>query len=112
MTVVYITKTAEQTLDVIQAYKAAKMPLEEAQDFTDDLLERALDAVETNPARYPPDPGALQMGVTLQRWLDVDSQYLCLYRYFPKEDIALMDIFASTRQNYLSLLYIAQLSRP
>ncbi|WP_053389394.1 hypothetical protein [Citrobacter sp. ESBL3] len=87
------------------------MPLEEAQDFTDDLLERALDAVETNPARYPPDPGALQMGVTLQRWLVVDSQYLCLYWYFHKEDIALLDIFASTRQNFLSLLYMAQLSR-
>lgn len=112
MTDVYITKTAEQTLDVIQAYKAARMSLEEAQDFTDDLLERALDAVETNPARYPPDPGALQMGVTLQRWLDVDSQYLCLYRYFPKEDIVLLDIFSSTRQNYLSLLYMIQLSRP
>ncbi len=112
MTIVYITRTAEQTLDVIDAYKAIRMPLKEAQAFTTDLLERALDAIETNPTRYPPDPGALQMGITLQRWLDVDSQYLCLYRYFPKEDMALLDIFSSTRQNYLSLLYMVQLSRP
>lgn len=110
MTVVNITETAEKTLDIVKAYKAARMPLNEAQDFTDNLLERALDAIESSPALYPLDPDALALGVSIQRWMDVDTQYLCLYRYYPKDDMALVDVFASTRQDYLSLLYMTLLS--
>jgi len=111
LTVANLTQTAEQTLDVIEAFKAARMPLNEAKDFTSALLEKALDDIEANPLLYPVDLSAQEYGITLRRWIDPENQYVCLYRYFPEPDVAILDIFASTRQDYQSLLYMILISR-
>ncbi len=48
----------------------------------------------------------------LRRWIDSSGKYICLFRYNPTTDTAILDIFASTRQDYLALLYLVQISRP
>ena len=112
MTVAITTNTTEQTLSTIESFKSAWMPLTQAQDETSDLLERAINDIEENPLQYPVDSHAQQQGVMLRRWMDPTGKYTCLFRYHATTDIASLDIFASTRQDYLKLLYLVQISRP
>lgn len=112
MTIVLTTQVTEQTLNFIESFKAEKMPFSEAQDFVSNLLENAIVDIEENPHQYPIEQNALLRGVTLRRWLDRTGKYICLFRYFQATDEAILDIFASTRQDWLSLLYLVQISRP
>lgn len=112
MALVITTQTTEQTLRFIEAYKARNMPLSDAQGFTSDLLEEAIIDIEANPLQYPVDPDALLRGVTIRRWLDQSGKYLCLFRYFASRDEAVLDLFVSIRQDWMSLLYLVQISRP
>jgi len=112
MTIALTTDVTEQTLTVIESYKSVTMSDEDARDFATDLLEQAIVDIEANPLHYPCDQNALLNGVQLRRWLDPTGKYICLFRYNPLADEAILDIFASTRQDYLSLLYLVQISRP
>lgn len=112
MTVVRITQVAEQTLPVIESYKSVTMPGDDARDFATDLLEQAIDDIEANPLQYPFEQNALANGVRSRRWLDHFGKYTCLFRYNQHTDEAILDIFASTRQDYLSRFYIVQILRP
>lgn len=59
--------------------------------------------IEANPLQYPFEQNALANGVKLRRWLDPTGKYICLFRYNQQTDEAILDIFASTRQDWLSL---------
>lgn len=112
MALVITTSTTEQTLSIIESYKASIMPLSQARDEVTDLLEEAIEAIEANPLQYPVDLHAQAQGVLIRRWMDHSGKYTCLFRYNSQTDTAILDIFASTRQDYLSLLYMVQISRP
>lgn len=112
MALVITTSTTEQTLSIIESYKASWMPLNQARDEVTDLLEEAIEDIEANPLQYPVDLHAQAQGVLIRRWMDKSGKYTCLFRYNPATDTAVLDIFASTRQDYLSLLYMVQISRP
>ncbi|MNB69989.1 hypothetical protein D3C81_188090 [compost metagenome] len=112
MATVITTRTTEQTLNIIQSFKATRMPISQARNEVSDLLEGAIVAIEANPLQYPVDIHAQALGVMLRRWMDSSGKYTCLFRYHPVTDTAILDIFASTRQDYLSLLYLVQISRP
>lgn len=112
MTVAITTNTTEQTLSTIESFKIARMPLSQAQNEVSDLLEEAIVDIENNPLQYPLDVHAQTQGVMLRRWIDSSGKYVCLFRYNPTTDTAMLDIFASTRQDYLALLYLVQISRP
>ncbi|MBD3696921.1 hypothetical protein IE969_30095 [Klebsiella pneumoniae] len=49
MTVAITTNTTEQTLNTIQSFKIARMPLNQAQNEVSDLLEEAIVDIENNP---------------------------------------------------------------
>jgi len=108
----FTTNTTELTLDIIGAYKEKRMSKSEAQAFANDLLEQAIEAIEENPLQYREDIDALERGVRLRRWLNPTGEYICLYRYNEATDEAILDIFASTRQDWQSLLYLVQISHP
>lgn len=112
MTVALTTQVTEQTLSAIETYKAVTMSEEDARDFATDLLEQAIVGIEENPLQFPLEQNALANGVQLRRWLDPTGKYVCLFRYNKHTDEAILDIFASTRQDYLTLLYLVQISRP
>ena len=112
MTVAITTQVTEQTLSVIESYKEVTMSDDDARDFATDLLEQAIVDIEANPLQYPFEQNALANGVKLRRWLDPTGKYICLFRYNQQTDEAILDIFASTRQDWLSLLYLVQISRP
>ncbi|KKB02728.1 hypothetical protein TN98_21050 [Pantoea anthophila] len=88
------------------------MTQSEARAFATDLLAQAIDAIEANPLQYREDIYALERGVRLRRWLNPTGEYICLYRYDEVTDEAKLDIFASTRQDLQSLLYLVQISHP
>ena len=112
MSSIFTTSTTEQTLSIIESYKAARIPLNQAREEVTDLLEEAIAAIEANPLQYPVDLHAQAQGVLIRRWMDSSGKYTCLFRYNPTTDTAILDIFASTHQDYLSLLYMVQISRP
>lgn len=112
MTVAITTTTTEQTLDIIQSFKATRMPAGQALNEVSDLLEEAIVDIESNPLQYPLDVHAQALGVMLRRWMDSSGKYICLFRYNLTTDMAILDIFASTRQDYLAFLYLVQISRP
>ena len=53
MTVAITTQVTEQTLSVIESYKAVTMSDDDARDFATDLLEQAIVDIEANPLQYP-----------------------------------------------------------
>ncbi|WP_367144211.1 hypothetical protein [Pantoea stewartii] len=112
MTIALTSDTTDYTLKIIESFKEQRMTQSEAQAFTSDLLEKAIDDIEANPLQYREDYEALELGVRLRRWIDPSGKYICLFRYDEVKDEAKLDIFASTRQNWLSLLYLVQMSRP
>ncbi|KEY58918.1 hypothetical protein [Serratia sp. DD3] len=112
MAIALTTQITEQTLNIIQSFKAERIPLSEAEDFVSNLLEKAIVDIEANPLQYPIDQTALLLGVRLHRWLDPTGKYICLFRYLPATDEVILDIFANTKQDWLSLLYLVQISRP
>lgn len=112
MTVAITTQVTELTLSVVESYKAVTMSDEDAHDFATDLLEQAIVDIEANPLQYPYEQTALANGVHVRRWLDPTGKYICLFRHNQQSDEAILDIFASTRQDWLSLLYLVQISRP
>lgn len=112
MTVAIITNTTEQTLNTIESFKTTRMPPSQAQKEVSDLLEEAIVDIENNPCQYPLDVYAQSRGIMLRRWIDRAGKYICLFHYNPTTDTAILDIFASTRQDYLNLLYLIQISRP
>lgn len=112
MTDVRLTQTGEQTLDSIESFLQQKLGEEDAQEFVINIVQQAGAAIGTNPLMYPLELSAQGRGVQLRRWLDPTGKYICLFRYYPQADTVLLDIFASTRQDWLSLLYLVQISRP
>ncbi|OAD98057.1 hypothetical protein [Pantoea sp. OXWO6B1] len=108
----FTTDSTEHTLNLIETYKERRMLRADAQAFTSDLLEQAINDIEENPLQYREDSDALELGVRLRRWIDPTGKYICLFRYNQATDEAILDIFASTRQDWLSLLYLVQISRP
>lgn len=112
MTVAITTQVTEQTLDTIESYKAVTMTSQDARDFATDLLIQATVDIEANPLQYPYEPNALAQGVHVRRWLDPTGKYICLFRYNQDADVAILDIFASTKQDWLNLLYLVQISHP
>lgn len=112
MTIALTTDTTDYTLKIIESFKEQRMTSFDAQTFTSDLLEKATDDIEANPLQYRVDSDALELGIRLRRWIDPTGQYICLYRYNEIKDVAMLDVFASTRQDWLSLLYLIQMTRP
>ncbi|MBK0098904.1 hypothetical protein IBT49_23185 [Erwinia sp. S63] len=112
MTDVRLTQTGEQTLDNIESFLQPKHGDQEAMEIVLNIAEQAGAAIKANPLMYPVDANAQLSGVQLRRWLDPTGKYICLFRYNAQTDTALLDIFANTRQDWLSLLYLVQISRP
>ncbi len=69
MTVAITTNTTEQTLNTIQSFKIARMPLNQAQNEVSDLLEEAIVDIENNPP-IPCRCSSSSPGVMLRRWID------------------------------------------
>lgn len=101
MTVAITTQVTEQTLSVIESYKAVTMSDDDARDFATDLLEQAIVDIEANPLQYPFEQNALANGVKLRRWLDPTGKYICLFRYNQQTEEAILDILpAHVRTGY------------
>ncbi|WP_455810769.1 hypothetical protein [Pseudomonas graminis] len=105
---VLISKTGKITLSLVEQYKAIHHGLTSAQQFTDDLLMRAATAIGENAGIHHKNIQALEKGVELYEWLDLDNQYRVLYTI--ESDTAHVHIFCSTREDFNRLLYLVMMS--
>lgn len=105
---VLISKTGQITLRLVEQYKAVYHGLSAAQEFADDLLMRAATAIGERPGIHHKNIEALEKGVELCEWLDLDNQYRVLYTI--ESDIAHVHIFCSTREDFNRLLYLVMMS--
>nr|WP_314424914.1 hypothetical protein [uncultured Erwinia sp.] len=105
---VQISKTGQITLELVERYKASIHGLPAAQEFADGLLIRAATAIGENPGIHHKNLQALEKGVELFEWLDLDNQYRVLYTL--ERDVALVHIFCSTKEDFNRLLYLVMMS--